>query len=383
MKHNSADFFRGGIEPLKGRQKPPGGPLARTCTLLAAILFAGAGCGGMYGPGTGNAANSLTIAAWNVEALFDGEETGTEYDEYRGPGNWNKAKYNGRITTISEAINVMGAPDLLALEEVENVPVLEDLMRGAGAGYRYSFFAKESGAALGLGVISRLPFAGTKTHSVVMNGDSAPRPMLEILLEHNGAPMVIFICHWKSKLGGDEKTELTRRASAFIIARRTAEIQEESPGCPVLILGDLNENHDEFYRQAGLYPSALLPDDPEAAAISGQGDFIVLSQNKPPRGDFFPPGTAVFYSPWTGELDGGSYYYKNSWETIDHILLSAEWFDSSGWEFSDCAVIRGDPFTGASGLPAAYNPRTGYGLSDHLPLAVTVVNPGAASALPP
>ncbi|MDR1178647.1 MAG: endonuclease/exonuclease/phosphatase family protein [Spirochaetaceae bacterium] len=348
---------------------------ARVCALLAAaILAAGSGCDRIHGPGTGDD-DSLTIAAWNVEALFDGEETGTEYDDYRGPGNWNQAKYNGRITAISEAIGAMGAPDLLALEEVENVPVLEDLMRRAGAGYRYSFFAKESGAALGLGVISRLPFAGTKAHSVVMNGDSVPRPMLEILLEHNGAPMVIFICHWKSKLGGDEKTERTRRASAFIIARRTAEIQKESPGSPVLILGDLNENHDEFYRQTGLYSSALLPDDPRAAAVSGQGqrDFLVLSPEKPPRAGFFPPGTAVFYSPWTRELTEGSYYYKNSWETIDHILLSAEWFDASGWEFSDCAVIRGGPFTGASGLPEAYNPRTGYGLSDHLPLALTVV----------
>jgi endonuclease/exonuclease/phosphatase family metal-dependent hydrolase len=348
------------------------GPAAGRIMVLAAIIFGVSGCGRTPGPGS-EAVEKLTIAAWNVQTLFDGEETGSEYDEYRG-SNWNQAKYSGRITTIAEAIKTMGQPDILALEEVENASVLEDLIHEVQAGYRYSFFAGEYNAALGLGVISRVPFAGTKTHSITLDSESAPRPVLELRLEHRGAPAVIFICHWKSKLGGDEKTEALRRAQAGIIARRMAEIRQEPVKSPVLVLGDLNENHDEFYRRAGLYPSALLPDDPKAAALAKQGrDFLVLSREKPPRADFFPPGTAVFYSPWAGELHGGSYYYHDSWETIDHILLSEEWFDASGWEFLDCTVINGSPFTGKTGLPAAYRPGTGYGLSDHLPLMVTVI----------
>jgi hypothetical protein len=64
----------------------------------------------------------------------------------------------------------------------------------------------------------------------------------------------------------------------------------------------------------------------------------------------------------------GSYYYKDNWETIDHFLLTEQFFDKAGWDFSTCRVLAGEPFTNAKGTPAAYNPRSGYGLSDHLPL---------------
>jgi endonuclease/exonuclease/phosphatase family metal-dependent hydrolase len=321
-----------------------------------------------------------------VEALFDGQETGAEYDEYRGSENWNQAKYDGRLTAIADAVGKMGGPDVLALEEIETPSILIDLMQRT-EGYRYSFFGANPGAALGLGIISRLPFIMTRTHSAAAGGETAPRPVLELWLEHEGLPLVIFVCHWKSKLGGDEATEGIRRASARIIMRRRAEIEGEFPGTPVLILGDLNDNHDEFYRQEGAYLCALLPDDPRAAAMvqaewlqgnrgSGafaeQADFLLISSKKPPLTEFFPSGLTAFYSPWTGEPEQGSYYYRETWETIDHVLLSPEWFNGEGLEFLGFQVINGGPFTDASGQPAAYNPRTGYGLSDHLPLLLTI-----------
>jgi hypothetical protein len=156
-------------------------------------------------------------------------------------------------------------------------------------------------------------------------------------------------------------------------------------------MGDLNENHDEFFRQDGKFISALLPDDPKAAELAAQEaaqkaaqkaaqddtepegeaewqkDFLILSGEKPPRSRNFSSGIA-FYSPWENTLTGGSYSYKNEWETIDHFLLTGVLFDEKGWEFNSEAVIRESPFTAPSGYPDPYNPRNGSGLSDHLPL---------------
>ena len=158
---------------------------------------------------------------------------------------------------------------------------------------------------------------------------------------------------------------------------------ETDPHLPVIIMGDLNENHDEFYRRNGNAISALLPDDPRAAEFAGlygldddnpvlmselQKDFIVISKNKPPAARYFPENVLTLYSPWAFELEDGSYYYKNTWETIDHFLLSVQMFDGIGWDFENCEVVNVPPFTNAKGLPSAYNPRTGSGLSDHLPL---------------
>jgi endonuclease/exonuclease/phosphatase family metal-dependent hydrolase len=328
---------------------------------------------------------------WNVQALFDGTESGNEYGEYREAAGWSAEKYAGRVNGIAKAIEAAAAggqpPDIIALQEIESAGVLRDLAEAlAERGYGWTHFAGSPGMSLGLGVLSRFPLDGTRVHAVSINGSAAPRPMLEARVSAGGAALTLFVCHWKSKLGGEDITEAARRASARIILRRIRELAEHEPDMPVIVMGDLNENYDEFFRRNGAVTSALLPDDPRSAElfhlneIDGedpdaallvsalQEDFIILSENKPPQARYFPPQAVALYSPWAGELANGSYYYKDEWETIDHFLLSAQLFDGTGWEFMDGARADSAPFVNAAGYPAAYNPRTGSGLSDHLPL---------------
>jgi hypothetical protein len=138
-----------------------------------------------------------------------------------------------------------------------------------------------------------------------------------------------------------------------------------------------NENHDEFYRRGREPVCALMPDDPEAAARSGfaeaaPADFLVISAEKPPRSLYFPYAYGVFYSPWNGDIENGSYFYKGVWETIDNLLLSPEFWEGGGWKYKSAAVLNREPFVNSKGKPAMYNPRTGYGLSDHLPVVLTL-----------
>jgi endonuclease/exonuclease/phosphatase family metal-dependent hydrolase len=335
----------------------------------------------------------LTIMTWNVQTLFDSTEAGNEYAEYLKSAGWSAEKYTGRLNAMAQAIGALdsGAPDILALEEVENAGILEDLASGALSrhGYCWNFFAHISGASLGIGVLSQLPLIKAKAHSLTANGEMVPRPVVEVWVQNGDQPLALFVCHWKSKLGGEAATEALRRASARILLRRMREIQRENPGVPIVIMGDLNENHDEFYRKSGVVISALLPDDPRAAALTGfgglgedraeelQGDFLILSKNKPPEALHFPSGALALYSPWDRELESGSYYYQDNWETIDHFLLSGEFFDNSGWEFETAHRVDQAPFTSARGIPHSYNPRTGSGLSDHLPLILVLKRTGA------
>jgi endonuclease/exonuclease/phosphatase family metal-dependent hydrolase len=341
----------------------------------------------------GKNTSGLSVATWNLQALFDGTDDGVEYEEYRSDNGWNNEKYLARLNNFSKAISSLekNGPDIIALIEVENSGALEKL---AGeylkdSGYRYSFFAGLSGYSLGLGVVSRYPFTKTLSHSSNIGGEILPRPVVEVRLEPEGQPIVIFICHWKSKLGGDEGTESLRRAAARVILRRIRTIKAENEAIPILVLGDLNENYDEFVRHDGEMRSALLPDSPEAAKFSGfdseiEGeaeaerlaaqDFFVLSTEKPPQSSFFYGVDGIFYTPWEAELEKGSYYYSGDWETIDHLLLSRGFFDSAGWEFKGAAVVDSEPFVNSKGEPNLYNTRTGSGLSDHLPLLLTLEN---------
>lgn len=362
--------------------------------LPAILVFAGCG---MFSAdagqkGAGGEADTFIAAEWNVQALFDGQETGNEYREFLEAAGWTAEKYAARITAISQAVPRMvqpaanapvsktavsrtTVPDLIGFVEVENAGVLEDLSRGALSqfGYRWNVFTALPGSSLGIGVLSRFPITEARTHSITVGKETAPRPVLEVRVEPRGKPLVFLLCHWKSKLGNDSATEALRRSSARVIQRRLRELRETEAETPVVVMGDLNENHDEFNRNSGTVFCALLPDTPGAAALAKRNagssqEFLVLDSEKPPRAMSFSEDVSALYSPWGKEMTGGSYYYRDDWETIDHFLLSAKLFDGSGWNFDSCQVLNHEPFTGSNGAPDSYVPRTGRGLSDHLPL---------------
>jgi endonuclease/exonuclease/phosphatase family metal-dependent hydrolase len=361
--------------------------------LLCAPLFVLASCGAFRGaagkPGV------FIAAEWNAQALFDGRESGNEYGEYLEAAGWTPEKYAARITAVSRAIPRMvrgepapkktKTPDLIGFAEIENAGVLEDLAGGAlpGQGYCWAAFANLPGFSLGIGFLSRYPITEVRAHSITVGEDTAPRPVLEARVNPRGKPLVFLLCHWKSKLGDDNAAGAMRRSSARVARRRLGELKEAEPETPVIVMGDLNENHDEFFRRQPPILTALLPDDPGAAALAEafaarnsagfpSPDFLVLSGEKPPRSVYFTEDVEALYSPWYDELldesSKGSYYYKDDWETIDHFLLSGALFTGAGWEYAGCRVLNHAPFASADGSPAVYVPRNGRGLSDHLPL---------------
>jgi len=363
--------------------------------IVACLLVTG--CAGCATPVEETAGDSglLTMMTWNVHNLFDGEDNGYEYDEFLQSSGWSAEKYQGRINTVTDAIKrIDPQPDIILLQEIESLKILKDLSLSLNKGYSWSHFAGNPGSAIGLGIISRCPLLDVKIHSITIDSDTAPRPVLEARIqakeasaaksgskekrslegeEPQGASnksFVIFVCHWKSKIGGDEATENTRRACARVILRRVKELWENESDLGIIIAGDLNQNHDEFYRQNASMICALLPDDIYCARASGgiQKDFIVISKNMPPEAVNFPEKTITFYSPWIKELENGSYFYRNNWETIDHFLISPQFFNTSKWKYEKTKIINIAPFANPSGIPSPYNSRTGLGISDHLPL---------------
>ena len=377
--------------------------------IFSPVIFALAGCGAGDSRGTEKEPEVFIVALWNVQTLFDGKETGNEYREYLEGAGWTAEKYAARITAISQAVLQMASlpmvpegnpvcplesgqtrrrlqpdkagsesnitPALIGFVELENAGVLEDLAGGelSKHGYLWTAFANVPGAPLGIGILSRFPLSDIRAHSITVGKETAPRPVLEVRVEPGEKSLVFLLCHWKSKLGGDTATEALRRSSARVVQRRLRELRETEPETPVIVMGDLNENHDEYYRHSGKLLCALLPDESGAALLTERGngallDFLVLSGEKPPRALSFPEDVYALYSPWGGEMTEGSYYYKGAWETIDHFLLSEGLFDGVGWNFAGCRVLNHAPFTGSDGTPNTYNPRSGRGLRDHLPL---------------
>ena len=354
--------------------------------LFTVVFLAAAGCEVLDPKAEAETGTrSISLMTWNVHNLFDGKDNGFEYDEFLESAGWSTEKYRGRVNLVSAAIEtVMPLPDVIIFQEIESLTILEDIAFTISGGYSWSHFANNPGMALGVGIMSRFPIVEAKAHSITIGGNTTPRPVLEARIKAEETAFVVFACHWKSKIGGDDVTEDVRMASARVILRRIRELWADEPELGVIVAGDLNENHDEFYRQNAKVICALLPDDLYCAQLTGsigkngdensspQTDFIVLSGNTPPAPVHFPKDSIVLFSPWMRDLENGSYFYKHNWETIDHFLISRQFFDNTLWEYEGTRIVNGQPFTNSSGVPVTYNARTGNGLSDHLPLLLTL-----------
>ncbi|MCL2720275.1 MAG: endonuclease/exonuclease/phosphatase family protein [Treponema sp.] len=329
-------------------------------------------------PGILEDSKYITIMTWNVHNLFDGKDDGYEYSEFLQSSGWSLEKYMGRINSISAAIDRLEVyPDILILQEIESLQVLEDLEFALKRNFSWSHFVNNPESAIGVGILSRFPITEVMAHSVTVHKDTAPRPVLEARIQTGNGDFIIFACHWKSKIGGDDVTESVRKASTRVILRRIRELQKDEPQTGVIVAGDLNLNYDEFYRRGSNVVCALIPDDPLCIKLTNiekdaQRDYVVINGSKPPVPVHFPEETIVLYSPWINELKNGSYFYRNSWETIDHFLVSGHFFNKSLWLYEKTIVINFEPFANFDGIPVPYNPRTGNGLSDHLPLLLTL-----------
>jgi endonuclease/exonuclease/phosphatase family metal-dependent hydrolase len=305
-------------------------------------------------------AASLSVLTWNVEALFDGNDDGIEYKEYREDQGWNEEKYRARLTAIAGVFDQMErVPDIALFIELENQAVL-DLLAGtylAKHGYQQGYFAKKQGQALGMGVLSRYPVTKMLCHGSVRDGNAIPRPVSEIWIEAGGEELVLLVCHWKSKLGEAEKSRTLRRDAALLIKRICGEIAADreaggKPPVPILLAGDFNQTAAEFFTDDFPFVVTNVRDD----FGKGQDD-----RDSP-----------LFWTPWGTEMEGGSYYYRGEWESIDHFFLSGAFFDGRAWEYGGSAVLREAPWTGGDGIPRSFNARSGDGLSDHVPRLLTL-----------
>ena len=137
------------------------------------------------------------LVSWNLQTLFDGEADGNEYEDYGADSGWNTERFMHRLETFGEAFDVLcatGVPTLLVLQELENeasLGVLRETCLGA-RGYRWQAWAGLEGAALGVGLLSRVPLSAFRTHSLACDEEASLRPVLECVVEAPGASLRVF-----------------------------------------------------------------------------------------------------------------------------------------------------------------------------------------------
>jgi endonuclease/exonuclease/phosphatase family metal-dependent hydrolase len=295
-------------------------------------------------------------------------------------------------------------PDLIALQEVENREVLLRLRDRylTELGYRYAVLVAQPGVATQPAFLSRLPVVRSAVHPVGTYEGLPLRHVLEIEVEYQGRALVVLNNHWKAKTGGIARTSEARRRAAAVVERRVRELLRQDPDADVLVVGDLNENVEEYGEARGRYGTALvpweavagngktrLPPADGASASADRGDRsgggaadglerkgrLVLCSVAELAGE--SPAGLVLYEPWY-ELPPefrGSSVYQGRWQTPDHLLLAPGLFDRRGFDYrpGSFRVVRSrfllHPQTG---FPLGFRAAAGggRGTSDHLPVLI-------------
>jgi endonuclease/exonuclease/phosphatase family metal-dependent hydrolase len=202
------------------------------------------------------ARNGFRVASFNVENLFARYRFRTNFEPREADGfTVNNLAFEiyeeteKRIT--ARAIQAVDA-DVLALQEVESLPVLDRFCRQylASMGYAHRILVDGNDPRqIDVAVLSRLPLANLRTHRHERDADGQllfSRDLLEVDVDVRGKPLTLYLSHLKSMLGGRDETHARRAEQAARIAA-VLDAAEKPRGYKgnFIVLGDFNDYPDE------------------------------------------------------------------------------------------------------------------------------------------
>ena len=172
----------------------------------------------------------LKIATYNVENLFDGENNGNEYSDYKVCkcfSEWDEEKYNQKIKQTAEIIKELNV-DIIALQEIENKEVLKKL---AGlSGYEFFEFSASKNSPVGVGFLSKIK----PWHKEIYRAkEIKTRDILRLDFEFDGVEIALFTTHFLSA----KNSFVDRRKNAIFLGESIRGTKN------AVVLGDFNSDY--------------------------------------------------------------------------------------------------------------------------------------------
>lgn len=252
----------------------------------------------------------ILIVSYNVENLMDTIDDPLKLDDEFTPGsqkNWNTEKYNKKLESIGKVISNIDSthfPDIIALIEVENRNVVEDLLKSKYfKNKNFGLIHYETNDLRGIDVAllyntdilkelssSQIPLLSEKTDL------SDLRQILYAKLMINKDTLHIFVNHWKSRSGGQEKTEIQRIETAKILRAKCDSLLNLNSKANIICLGDFNDT--PFDKSLNEY-------------LNASNDSIFKS-----------PTELFNLSAFEAKKKNGTHSYNAKWTMIDNIIIS-------------------------------------------------------------
>jgi len=277
--------------------------------------------------------NAIPVESWRDECLhLDWSDDAIDH------------KLNVVARTIQQVNNGRG-PDIIALQEVENVDILERLRTEflADSGYLPAILLEGTDVrGIDVAFLSRLPISGTPTlHALDLPEDYADRAgdtrgLLQATFElPDGSLLTGFSVHFPAPF---HPTEMR----VFAYEHLNAVRGQVPPEHNIFAAGDFNTTSTENDREG------------------------LLER-------FIRPGWVISNDLCQG-CQGTQYYSRDdSWSFLDMVVFSSSESANSGWQVRSVEIANQVPAqVTADGTPNRYRSAERTGVSDHWPVLMTL-----------
>jgi endonuclease/exonuclease/phosphatase family metal-dependent hydrolase len=308
----------------------------------------------------------VKVMFYNVENLFDVYNDTAKDDNDFLPGGvmrWNETRYHKKINSLYKTIVAAGEwnpPDIVALCEVENRKVLEDLVFGTYLSkYNYRIIHEESPDQRGIDVciIYRTDLIRPINYSYwvpsgIRKEDFTTRSILYTRFSTGSDTIHVIVNHWPSRRGGVLAEESLRSQISSMVREKADSINRRTRGgSKIIILGDFN----------------CTPDDKEMESLVAHSE----------------SGNIYFNLSEKMEGEGlGTYRYKGIWEMIDQIIVSEKLITCKTGLYTelkqaivfrpDFLLIKDPAYPGLTPFSTYRGFRYQGGFSDHLPVLLNL-----------
>lgn len=314
------------------------------------------------------------IAFYNLENFYDTTDNpAVNDDEFTpsGPRNYNSTIYWNKVEKLASVIAQLGTdaspdgPAILGVAEIENDTVLNDLIHHPlikARNYKFVHYDSKDARGVDVALIYNPKYftpLASKPLFVALPGGSKDayytRDVLWVKGNFDGEPIHVFVNHWPSRLGGEERSAPSRAAAAAVCKAQMAKVSETEPNAKFVIMGDLN-------------------DDPTSPSVTK----VLNAKGK--IEDVQPGG---IFNPWISlyKKGIGTLAYQDAWGLFDQIMIGYPWLnkDQKGYFFYKQFIFNKEFLVENIGKYKGYPMRTWDGLtyrggySDHFPTYLMMV----------
>jgi len=262
------------------------------------------------------------VGFYNLENFYDTvDNTMIDDNEFlpTGPKNYTGKIYRTKVEHLATVLSQMGAdinpdgPAVIGVAEIENDTVLNDLVHHpllASRNYHIVHYDSRDFRGVDVGFLYNPKYfkvlASTKLFVHLPEGSKDQvftRDVLWVKGVLDGDTVHVFVNHWPSRRGGEERSIPGRLAAAQVDKNMIDSIQKYNANAKIIVMGDLN-------------------DDPISPSIAK------VLQAKGNVDEVKPGG---LFNPWINMYKKGigTLAYQDAWGLFDQIMISYAWLDKT------------------------------------------------------